>query len=87
MLFLVNANDHTVKTAPVLDVARAWNSRGAPVAVYEIPDSLGLPHNVDRSDRPRGNAGHGAPGAHRARARRAAADVGRTRRAARRVVT
>ncbi|MGH7615898.1 MAG: hypothetical protein ACREPM_01580, partial [Gemmatimonadaceae bacterium] len=45
-LFLVNANDHTVKTAPVLDVARVWNARGAPVAVYELPDSLALPHNV-----------------------------------------
>jgi esterase/lipase len=46
LLLLVNANDHTVKTAPVLDVARVWNDRGAPVAVYEFPDSLGLPHNV-----------------------------------------
>lgn len=46
LFFLVNANDHTVKTAPVLDVARIWNNRGAPVTVYEIPASLGLPHNV-----------------------------------------
>lgn len=46
MLFLVNAHDHTVKTAPVLDVARSWNQRGAPATVYEIPDSLALPHNI-----------------------------------------
>lgn len=46
MLFLVNAHDHTVKTAPVLDVARTWNRRGGPVAVYELPDSLELPHNI-----------------------------------------
>jgi len=46
LLFLVNANDHTVKTAPVLDVAHTWNARGAPVSVYELPDSLRLPHNV-----------------------------------------
>jgi esterase/lipase len=46
VLFLVNANDHTVKTAPVLDVARTWNDRGAPVSVYELPASVGLPHNV-----------------------------------------
>jgi esterase/lipase len=46
LLLLVNPNDHTVKTAPVLDVARAWNNRGAPVTVYELPDTLGLPHNV-----------------------------------------
>lgn len=53
LLFLVNAHDHTVKTAPVLDVARAWHRRGAPASVYEIPDSLGLPHNiVDPRDAP-----------------------------------
>ena len=46
MLFLVNPRDRTTKTAPVLDLARAWNSRGAPVSVYEFSDSLGLPHNV-----------------------------------------
>jgi len=46
ILFLVNANDRTVKTAPVLDLARVWNRRGVPVSVYEIPVSLGLPHNV-----------------------------------------
>jgi hypothetical protein len=46
MLFLVNENDRTVKTAPVLDVARVWNRRGAPATVYQIPDSLGLPHNI-----------------------------------------
>ncbi|MEP6494200.1 MAG: alpha/beta fold hydrolase [bacterium] len=46
MLFLVNAHDRTVKTAPVLDVARIWNARGAAVSVYEFPDSLGLAHNV-----------------------------------------
>lgn len=53
VLFLVNANDRTVKTAPVLDLARAWNRRGTPVMVYELPDSLGLPHNiVDPINRP-----------------------------------
>lgn len=46
VLFLVNANDRTVKTAPVLDLAGLWNRRGVPVSVYEIPVSLGLPHNV-----------------------------------------
>lgn len=46
MLFLVNAHDHTVKAAPVMDVARTWNRRGGPVGVYEIPDSLALPHNI-----------------------------------------
>jgi esterase/lipase len=53
VLFLVNANDRTVKTAPVLDLARVWNRRGTPVTVYEFPDSLALPHNiVDPINRP-----------------------------------
>jgi len=53
VLFLVNANDHTVKTAPVIDLARAWNRRGTAVTVYEFPDSLALPHNiVDPINRP-----------------------------------
>jgi carboxylesterase len=53
VLFLVNANDHTVKTAPVIDLARVWNRRGTAVMVYEFPDSLGLPHNiVDPINRP-----------------------------------
>ena len=56
VLFLVNANDHTVKTAPVLDLARLWNRRGVPVSVYEIPASLGLPHNVVDPMQQPGNA-------------------------------
>jgi hypothetical protein len=53
VLFLVNANDRTVKTAPVLDLARIWNRRGTAVTVYEFPDSLALPHNiVDPINRP-----------------------------------
>lgn len=56
VLFLVNAHDRTVKTPPVLDLARLWNAHGVPVVVYEFPDSLGLPHNVvDPMQRP-GNA-------------------------------
>jgi esterase/lipase len=46
LLFLVNADDGTVKTPAVLDLARVWNERGVPVSVYEFPDSLGLPHNI-----------------------------------------
>ena len=46
VLFLVNANDGTVKTAPVLDLARLWNDRGVPVSVFELPDSLRLAHNI-----------------------------------------
>ena len=56
VLFLVNANDRTVKTAPVLDLARVWNRRGVAVSVYEIPVSLGLPHNVVDPMQQPGNA-------------------------------
>jgi carboxylesterase len=56
VLFLVNAHDRTVKTAPVLDVARLWNSRAVPVRVYQFPDSLGLPHNVVDPIQRHGNA-------------------------------
>lgn len=55
VLFLVNANDRTVKTAPVLDLARLWNARSIPVAVYEFPDSLELPHNIMDPMQRRGN--------------------------------
>ena len=57
VLFLVNANDRTVKTGPVLDLARLWNSRSVPVAVYEFPDSLRLPHNIVDPIQGRANAG------------------------------
>ena len=57
VLFLVNANDRTVKTGPVLDLARLWNSRSVPVAVYEFPDSLQLPHNIVDPIQGRANAG------------------------------
>ena len=70
MLFLVNAHDHTVKTAPVLDIAHAWNKRGAPVAVYEIPDSLALPHNIVDPMFRAANVTPVVSGAHRAGPRR-----------------
>ena len=46
VLFLVNAHDHTVKTAPVVDLARRWARQAVPVSVYELPDSLGFAHNI-----------------------------------------
>lgn len=57
VLFLVNANDRTVKTGPVLDLARLWNSRSVPISVYEFPDSLRLPHNIVDPIQGRVNAG------------------------------
>jgi hypothetical protein len=46
MVFLVNANDRTVRESAEEKLAREWVRHGAAVAVYEIPDSLRLPHNV-----------------------------------------
>ena len=46
IVFVTNANDHTVKTAPAVDLARVWSRSGAATAVYEFPRSLGLAHDV-----------------------------------------
>lgn len=46
MVFVMNANDHTVKTSPALALARCWSAHGASVFVYEFPQSLGLPHDI-----------------------------------------
>lgn len=56
VLFVVNARDRTVKAAAVVDVARAWTRRGAPASLYEVPDSLALPHNVVDPVEPNANA-------------------------------
>ena len=44
--FLLNAHDHTISAAPVLDLGALWAAHGAAVHAYELPDSLGLPHDV-----------------------------------------
>lgn len=46
MVLLVNAADRTVKASAAESLARAWARHGAAVAVYELPDSLRLPHNI-----------------------------------------
>jgi esterase/lipase len=46
IVFVTNANDKTVKTAPVVDLARVWSRAGSAVTVYEFPRSLGLAHDV-----------------------------------------
>ena len=43
---LLNAHDHTISASAVLDIARSWATHGAMVQAYELPDSLGLPHDV-----------------------------------------
>ena len=46
IVFLLNANDHTIKARPVLDLAAQWASHGAAVVIYQFPDSLHLAHDV-----------------------------------------
>ncbi len=43
---LVNANDRTVRESAAEALARDWARRGATVSVFELPDSLRLPHNI-----------------------------------------
>jgi carboxylesterase len=43
---LVNANDRTVRESAAEALARDWAQHGATVSVLELPDSLGLPHNI-----------------------------------------
>ena len=43
---LVNASDRTVKESAAEGLARSWLQHGAEVLVYELPDSLRLPHNI-----------------------------------------
>ena len=46
VVFLLNANDRTVKARPALELAARWAASGTPVRVYEFPDSLRLAHDV-----------------------------------------
>jgi alpha-beta hydrolase superfamily lysophospholipase len=43
---LLNAHDHTIANGAVIDLARKWQSRGAVTHIYQLPDSLRLPHDV-----------------------------------------
>jgi esterase/lipase len=46
LVLLVNANDRTVRESAAEALARDWAQRGATVSVFELPDSLRLPHNI-----------------------------------------
>jgi esterase/lipase len=43
---LVNADDRTVRLSAAETLARDWTRSGASVSVFELPDSLRLPHNI-----------------------------------------
>ena len=55
MVFVMNANDHTVKTMPAVVLARCWSARGARVVMYQFPLSLGLPHDIAEEAREHAN--------------------------------
>lgn len=55
MYFLLNEADHTVSEQAALELGQRWGARGAHVAVYQFPASLGLPHNVMEIDARGGN--------------------------------
>jgi esterase/lipase len=46
IVVLVNASDRTVKESAAEALARNWLQHGATVFVFELPDSLRLPHNI-----------------------------------------
>ena len=46
IVFLTNAHDRTVSTAPALDFARMWSARGGKVQVYQLADSFKLRHDI-----------------------------------------
>lgn len=46
IVVLVNASDRTVKESAAAALARNWLRHGATVSVFELPDSLRLPHNI-----------------------------------------
>jgi carboxylesterase len=50
---LVNAADRTVRESAAEALARDWARHGAAVSVFELPDSLRLPHNIIDPDRGR----------------------------------
>jgi alpha-beta hydrolase superfamily lysophospholipase len=43
---LLNAHDHTIANGAAIDLARHWEARGAITRIYQLPDSLQLPHDV-----------------------------------------
>jgi len=54
---LLNAHDHTIANGAAIDLMRAWQRRGATTQIYELPDSLHLPHDVIDPRHPGSNVG------------------------------
>ena len=54
---LLNAHDRTISNGVAMDLARTWERHGATARVYELPDSLQLPHDVIDPRHPGSNTG------------------------------
>jgi esterase/lipase len=46
ILVLVNGNDHTVNRDAIDELVAHWSATGGRVSMFELPDSLRLPHDV-----------------------------------------
>jgi hypothetical protein len=51
---LVNANDGTVSRSLTDQLLAHWIANGANASLYELADSLRLPHDIIDPDQPRG---------------------------------
>ena len=57
LIVLLNAHDHTIANGAAIDLAKRWQQRGAMTAVYMLPDTLRLPHDVIDPRHPGSNVG------------------------------
>jgi alpha-beta hydrolase superfamily lysophospholipase len=57
LVVLLNAHDHTIANGAAVDLAKRWQRHGATTAVYMLPDSLQLPHDVIDPRHPGSNVG------------------------------
>jgi esterase/lipase len=54
---LLNAYDRTISNAAAIDLAHRWQGHGAVTHIYQLPDSLRLPHDVIDPRHPGSNTG------------------------------
>jgi carboxylesterase len=52
---LVNAHDHTVNRQAIDELVEHWSASGGHVLMYELADSLRLPHDIVDPDELTGN--------------------------------
>lgn len=52
---IINAHDRTVNATPAVALAAVWGAAGVRISLYELPDSLRLPHDLIDPDEPGGH--------------------------------